>query len=189
MLLLAGACLLAGLRPARADADASADEGLRVFKSANCAGCHKWDGEGGGSYGGAGANLRRTTLNLQQIEMTVRCGRIGSGMPHFDPNAYTDGRCYGLKKSQLTQATIPPEPDHPLQPAEIDAVAKYVVTHIKGQGAPTLAQCRAFFGSATKACDSYASGGGAVQPASASAAGGHTHPKVEAAPDANAPGK
>ncbi len=169
-----------------ADPSASADDGLRVFKSANCVGCHKWTGEGGGGYGGAAANLRRTALNLQQIEMTIRCGRLGTGMPHFDPEAYSDGRCYGLKKSELAAAMMPPAPDHWLRPADIDAVANYVATHVKGQGTPTFTQCQAFFGSDTRACDSYRNNAATAQQASASGGSSHTHPKVEAAPDMNA---
>lgn len=44
-----------------------ADEGMRIFKSANCVGCHKWSGTGGGGYGGAAANLRATELTADQI--------------------------------------------------------------------------------------------------------------------------
>jgi hypothetical protein len=188
---------------------ASPDEGLRVFKTANCMGCHKWSGNGGGGYGGAAANLRQTTLTPEQIEQTIRCGRPGTGMPHFDADAYSDGRCYGLKKSDLPAAQMPPEPDHPLRLTAIDAVATYVVTHIKGKGNPTLAQCQAFFGTETRACDVYAqsdttsgvksdahsdatSGTAALQPASAPsgppAAASHGHLNVDAAPDANAAG-
>ena len=69
---------------------ATPDDGLRVFKSANCMGCHKWSGVGGGGYGGAAANLRQTSLTLDQIEQTIRCGRPSTGMPHFDADAYAE---------------------------------------------------------------------------------------------------
>ncbi len=172
-------------------ADSAMDDGLRVFKSANCVGCHKWSGAGGGGYGGAAANLRRTKLSLDQIELTIRCGRISKGMPHFEADAYDDGRCYGLKKSQLTASQMPPEPDHPLRPADIHAVAKYVVENIKGRGEATLDQCQAFFGEGTRVCDVYAArqDSGTIQHASASSepAEHHEHMKVESAIDANAP--
>lgn len=152
---------------------ASNEEGLRVFKSANCMGCHKWNGAGGGGYGGAAANLRQTSLDLDQIEQTIRCGRPSTGMPHFAADAYSNGQCYGLKKSDLPAGQMPPEPDHSLRPGEIDAVAKYVLDNIKGKGPPTLAQCQAFFGTGTHVCDVYS--GGTL-----------THQSVDAATDANA---
>lgn len=156
------------------------DDGLRVFKTANCMGCHKWSGTGGGGYGGAAANLRETKLDLEQIEYTIRCGRPTTGMPHFKPDAYADGGCYGMKAAGMNATQLPPEPDHPLREPDIKAVAAYVVANIKGKGDPDLAQCQAFFGSGTRVCDVYrTAAAGSGQTAS-------THPKVEAASDANA---
>jgi hypothetical protein len=174
---------LALAQPATADQD-----GLRVFKSANCMGCHKWSGTGGGGYGGAAANLRKTTLSLDQIEQTIRCGRLATGMPHFEEDAYSDGHCYGLKKSELTATQMPPEPDRPLRPADIKAVAKYVFDQLKGLGEPNFAQCQTFFGTGTRACDVYEDqNAGHMQAASApqDQASPHPHLKVEAATDAN----
>jgi hypothetical protein len=172
---------------------ASADEGMRIYKSANCVGCHKWSGNGGGSYGGAAANLRQTQLSLSQIEETIRCGRPMAGMPHFQLDAYADGTCYGLKESDLADGKMPPEANRPLRPADIKAVAEYVVSHIKGQGDPTFTQCQAFFGAGTRVCDVYAKqgeGGSKDTASSAPAeASPHAHMQVEAAGDANAPGK
>lgn len=137
------------------------DQGLKVFKSANCMGCHKWNGVGGGGYGGAAANLRQTSLSIDQIIETVRCGRPTTGMPHFEADAYSDGHCYGLKKADLQSDQMPPEPDHTLREHDIEAVAKYVQDHVKGQGEPTFAQCQAFFGTGTRVCDIYAKQDGA----------------------------
>jgi Cytochrome C oxidase, cbb3-type, subunit III len=173
-----------------AQSEQADQDGLRVFKAANCMGCHKWSGTGGGGYGGAAANLRNTTLSLDQIEQTIRCGRLAKGMPHFEEDAYSDGHCYGLKKADLTATQMPPEPDHPLRPADIKAVAKYVFYTLKGSGEPTFAQCQAFFGTGTRACGVYEDqGSGHVQAAAAEQdqASSHPHMKVEAASDANAP--
>ncbi len=180
------AAMIAGSGFALAD---SSDEGLRVFKAANCVGCHKWTGTGGGGYGGAAANLRKTKLSLDQIELTIKCGRISKGMPHFDTDAYSDGRCYGMKAAQLGPGQIPPAADHPLRPADIDAVAKYVVEHIKGQGEATIDQCRSFFGTGSRVCDMYAKDEGGIQHAAAEQdqAPAHEHMKVDAATDSNAP--
>ncbi|HEY4041772.1 MAG TPA: c-type cytochrome [Rhodopila sp.] len=173
---------------------APGDEGLHVYKSANCVGCHKWSGNGGGGYGGAAANLRETKLSLDQIEETIRCGRPMAGMPHFQSDAYADGHCYGLTAADLADGKMPPEPDHFLRPGDVEAVAEYVVTQIKGKGEPTFAQCQAFFGSGTRVCDVYAKQNEAGQNEAGkqevSASGEstpHAHLQVEAAPDANAP--
>jgi Cytochrome C oxidase, cbb3-type, subunit III len=193
-----GMCILAiGASSAMAQ-PASPDEGMRVFKSANCVGCHKWSGIGGGGYGGAAANLRQTALSMEEIEQTVRCGRPGTGMPHFEADAYSDGHCYGLKAADLADGKMPPEPDHSLRPSEIQAVVTYVVTHVKGKGEPDLAQCQAFFGTGTRVCDIYEKPEGTQatatpQPASAEASAPgsgpppHGHLKVDAASDANSP--
>lgn len=169
---------------------APSDDGLRIYKSANCVGCHKWSGTGGGGYGGAAANLRETKLSLDQIEETIRCGRPMAGMPHFQLDAYSDGRCYGLKASDLPDGKMPPEPDHGLRPADIKAVAEYVATHIKDQGDPTFSQCQAFFGAGTRVCDVYAKkddgGGQNVSRSDPSKTSPHGHLKVDAATDLNA---
>jgi hypothetical protein len=148
-------------------------------------GCHKWSGSGGGGYGGAAANLRNTSLSLDQIEQTIRCGRPSTGMPHFEGNAYADGHCYGIKQADLPAGQMPPEPDHPLRPSEIQAVAKYVENQIKGKGDPTLVQCQAFFGTGTRVCGIYAPQGTATVQSASAPAESPAHMKVEAAPDAN----
>ena len=53
------------------------DAGKAVFKRANCFGCHKWHGNGGGGYGGDALSLRKTELTREQIMETVEGGRPG----------------------------------------------------------------------------------------------------------------
>jgi mono/diheme cytochrome c family protein len=60
--LLLSVLVSSGTLAQPASGHAENDEGVRVFKSANCVGCHKWTGSGGGGYGGAAANLRQTAL-------------------------------------------------------------------------------------------------------------------------------
>ena len=51
---------------------------------------------------------------------------------------------------------VPDRADTTLQPWEIDAVADYVATNLKGAGPVTRAQCFAFFGrAATAECAKY----------------------------------
>jgi hypothetical protein len=46
-----------------------------------------------------------------------------------------------------------------LKPDEIAAAAEYVLTHIKGKGDPDLADCTAFFGEDSSACEVFKAGG------------------------------
>ena len=76
-------------------------------------------------------------------------------MPHFDRYAYTDKRCYGMDAAELGD-TVPERSMTTLQPDEIDALADYVATKIKGAGAVTRRQCFDYFGGGTSRCESYA---------------------------------
>jgi mono/diheme cytochrome c family protein len=131
-----------------------AESGKRIYERANCVGCHKWSGVGGGGYGGAALSLRKTELAHADIVEIVTCGRPGTGMPHFTADPYKDGACYGLKAADVKDM-MPPTANVVLRPQEIDAVASYVEAHIKGKGDPTLADCTDFFGDASRVCDIY----------------------------------
>jgi hypothetical protein len=132
-------------------------EGQRVFKQANCMGCHKWHGGGGGGYGGDALSLRATKLDKEQIIQTVSCGRPGTGMPYFERGAYDNPEhpCYGMSRQDLGKDVPLEAPGSFLRPGEIAAVADYVVADIKGKGAPTYADCVAFFGDGSRVCNIY----------------------------------
>ncbi len=55
--------------------------GRELFQ--NCVLCHKYDGRGGPSEGGYGADLRKTTLTREQVIFTITYGRQDKGMPPF----------------------------------------------------------------------------------------------------------
>ena len=112
------------------------DAGKAVFKRANCFGCHKWHGNGGGGYGGDALSLRRTELTKDQIVETVECGRPGTGMPFFMRGAYDTTKCYDMDRQQVG-AQSPPEANVFLRHEDVEVVADYVLTHIKGKGEPT----------------------------------------------------
>ncbi len=153
LLLLIGAGATTAVAAASPTNPATA-EGQRLYR-ANCAGCHKWHGSGGGGYGGAALSLRKTHLDRRQIILTASCGRPGTGMPYHLRDAYTaEHPCYGMTKAQMG-ANMPLPADNFLRPREIGDVADYVIAAIKGRGAPTLAECRAFFGSHSRVCDVY----------------------------------
>ena len=55
--------------------------GRELFQS--CVLCHKYDGRGGPSEGGYGADLRKTTLTREQVIHVITWGRQVKGMPPF----------------------------------------------------------------------------------------------------------
>lgn len=55
--------------------------GRELFQ--NCVLCHKYDGRGGPSEGGYGADLRKTTLTREQVIFIITYGRQDRGMPPF----------------------------------------------------------------------------------------------------------
>jgi mono/diheme cytochrome c family protein len=130
------------------------DAGKTVFKRANCFGCHKWHGNGGGGYGGDALSLRKTELTREQIIETVGCGRPGTGMPFFTRGAYDTVKCHDMSRQDAGDQ-MPPEANTFLRPNDIEAVADYVIAHIKGRGEPSYAECSAFFGDGSRVCDVY----------------------------------
>jgi hypothetical protein len=152
------ALLIAGTSSA---AENSPESGQAIYKRANCVGCHKWHGDGGGGYGGAALSLRKTELDKQQIMETVKCGRPGTGMPYFARDSYPPNdapHCYSLTDKDLESMRVA-QAGVFLRPEEIAAVAEYVINLIKGKGDPNLADCIAFFGEQSNACEVYKSGG------------------------------
>jgi mono/diheme cytochrome c family protein len=130
------------------------DVGKAVFKRANCFGCHKWHGNGGGGYGGDALSLRKTELTREQIVETVGCGRPGTGMPFFTRGAYDTIKCHDMNR-QDAGSQMPPEANTFLRPNDIEAVADYVIVHIKGKDEPNYAECVSFFGDISRVCDIY----------------------------------
>jgi mono/diheme cytochrome c family protein len=149
------ACFIGGTALAQATPDPT-DAGKAVYKRANCMGCHKWHGNGGGGYGGDALSLRRTELSREQIAETVGCGRPGTGMPFFLRDAYDEIECYGNHRADMA-GHMPPEANIFLRPVDIDAVADYVIAHIKGKGEPSYAECISFFSEGSKVCNIYKS--------------------------------
>ncbi len=138
--------------PSRQDAQ----EGKRVYHKANCIGCHKWHGDGGGGYGGDALSLRQTQLTRDQIIETIRCGRPGTGMPYHERDPYdSDSKpCFGLTRQDL-EGQMPPAAAAVLRDSEIEAVTDYVIANIVGKQEVTFADCVAFFGQSSRMCRVY----------------------------------
>src|SRR5437763_808902 len=91
-------------------------QGRRVFlEKADCQYCHGWarDGAGAGQSPGGAANLRRSQLDRATLITVISCGVPGTAMPHFDENAYTDKRCYGMTEAEIgdRMPALPPACD------------------------------------------------------------------------------
>jgi cytochrome c553 len=132
-------------------------DGARIWANkAGCPQCHGWAGDGhiSGFHSPGGLPLRKTELTRDQIREVIQCGRPGTPMPHFDRFAYTDKRCYDMNAEDLGNLEAI-RADITLQPFEIDAVADYVATKIKGAGPVTRAECTEYFGQTGAECDKY----------------------------------
>jgi mono/diheme cytochrome c family protein len=149
------AALVASASPAIADESA---KGKAIWAAkAGCSDCHGWAGDGFSSAfhaEGRAPSLRETQLTRDQIRETIQCGRPGTPMPHFDRFAYTDKRCYDMTAEDLGDRK-PNRAPTTLQSYEIDAVADYVATNLKGVGQVTKAECADYFGGGRARCDSY----------------------------------
>ena len=144
------AALVLGSMPAAAEADL--ELGKRVYQKANCVGCHKWHGAGGGGYGGAALSLRETGLDRAGLIEAVRCGRPATRMPYHDRQAYQETDCYGATTKADLGGDFPPKAAILLRDVEVEAVADYVLIRLQGQGEPTHEDCIAFWGQAAREC-------------------------------------
>jgi mono/diheme cytochrome c family protein len=157
-----GAALLAFLAIVPAAIPAAAEDefavGRRIFlEKADCQYCHGWAGDGAGqgqSPGGA-ANLRRSRLNRDSLIMVISCGVPGRAMPHFDDQAYTDKRCYGMSEADLGDKVPPQPPSTSLPRRDIEAVADYLLAKIIGRGEITREECTEALGSRVRSCGDY----------------------------------
>ena len=132
-------------------AAAQTAEGKTVYMKANCIGCHKWHGEGGGGYGGAALSLRETPLAREDLLDVIRCGRPGTGMPYHSREAWKSAECYGMKAADIG-SDAPPAAAEFLRDHEIDAVTDYVIEHMQGRSEPTKEECVDFWGEGAREC-------------------------------------
>jgi hypothetical protein len=156
------ACVLAGASVGRAQSADPADlaAGMRIFhQQAHCQACHGWSGDGHkmDSQMPDGADLRASTLDRDALILTIKCGRPGTNMPAFDKFAYSDGRCYGLKQSDLKARQLDMfDPPATLAPNEIGYLADFLMTKVVGKGPLDHAKCVEFWGSDVEACAEFA---------------------------------
>jgi hypothetical protein len=154
---LAGALVaFSGLASAQGPDASDLAEGGRLFRQkGNCQACHGWAGDGRkmDSQMPDGANLRETRLDRAALLMTIKCGIPGTGMPPFDKFAYSDGRCYGLKKADLEKAgQRMSDPPDTLQVREIDTLVDFLYAKIIGKGPMNHARCVEYWGREAEPC-------------------------------------
>jgi hypothetical protein len=149
--------LLASVSMARSqDADDIA-AGMSLFmQKGDCQACHGWAGDGRkmDNQMPDGANLRALTIDRETLTTTIKCGRPGTGMPAFDRQAYSDGRCFGLKAADLRARGLTlPDPPSTLQPNEVSLLADFLLAKVVGKGDMTRTQCAEYWGKPVDACN------------------------------------
>jgi Cytochrome C oxidase, cbb3-type, subunit III len=156
---LASLSVLPSLAQAQAADPDDIAAGFSLFrKKADCQLCHGWAGDGRklDSQAPDGANLRETKLDRDNVIMTIKCGRPPTEMPAFDKFAYSDGRCYGMKKSDLDASGIRmPDPPATLTAREIDNIADFLFAKVIGQGPMDHAKCIAYWGEDLEVCSEF----------------------------------
>ena len=129
--------------------------GLWTWKTSGCADCHGpfADGDRDDDDFPIGANLRTTKLDAGALKETIRCGRVGTGMPAFEDGAYIVHSCYGRPLGS-TLGKLEPSA-RKLIGDEIDAVIAYLQASIIGRGRITQKECLAYYDDQPDVCEDY----------------------------------
>ena len=99
------------------------------------------------------ADLRTTRLDSEALKTTIRCGRVGTGMPAFEDGAYTIRPCYGRPLGTAPD-NLQPTPRE-LTSDEFDAVIAYLQARIIGRGRITREECVAYYDDQPDRCEDY----------------------------------
>ena len=134
-------------------------EGMRLYRTkGDCQSCHGWaaDGRKMDSQMPDGANLRTTRLNRELLLLAIKCGRPGKGMPAFDRLAYSDDRCYNMKKSDLEAKNLTmPDPPATLQVREMERILDFLQMKVIGKGPMDRAKCIEYWGTDQDVCKEF----------------------------------
>ena len=158
-LSFAGALMISSMALAQTPSADDISAGARIFRQkGNCQTCHGWAGDGRkmDTQMPDGANLRETTLDRENLIMTIKCGRPDNAMPAFDKLAYSDGRCYGMKMADIQKAgMILTEPPATLSAREMELVTDFLYAKIIDKGPMDHAKCIDLFGQDVAACKEF----------------------------------
>ncbi len=129
--------------------------GLAIWKTTGCVDCHGpfADGDREDDDFPIGANLRMTRLDSIALKTTIRCGRIGTGMPAFEDGAYATRECYG-RLPGVRPENLQPTP-RLLTSDEIDLVIAYLQARIIGRGKITREECLSYYDDQPETCEDY----------------------------------
>jgi len=121
--------------------------GLAAWRNSGCADCHGAfaNGEKERDESPTGADLRRARLSAEEIKLTFRCGRPGTGMPSFEDGASgcSDGG-----------GDLYPAPTK-LTAEQIDDVVAYLQARIIGKGKITKQECLLYYTEKPDWCADY----------------------------------
>jgi len=102
-----------------------------------------------------GANLRDTKLERGDVIVAIKCGRPGRSMPAFDKLAYSDARCYGMKRADLKSNGLS-LPDRGHAAAARDRIARRLpVREDHRQRRDERARCIEYWGAEVEACGEF----------------------------------
>lgn len=145
--IIAAASMAVGCSTAAlAQNEAKIKAGLNTWKDSGCADCHGAfaNGEKQRDESPSGADLRTARLNGDELKLTIRCGRPGTGMPAFEEGA---SGCTGA-------GDLYPAPRN-LSPEEIDNVVAYLQARIIGRGRITKQECLYYYDDQQEWCEDY----------------------------------
>ena len=77
-------------------------------------------------------------------------------MPAFDRLAYTDDRCYNMKKSDLEAKNLTmPDPPATLQVREMERILDFLQVKVIGKGPMDRAKCIEYWGTDQDVCKEF----------------------------------
>src|SRR5215475_5705750 len=120
--------------------------GLAAWRNSGCADCHGAfaNGEKERDESPSGADLRRTRLSADELKLTIRCGRPGTGMPSFEEGVRG---CPGGGGDYPAPVKLSAE--------QIDDVVAYLRARIVGKGKITKQECLLYYTDKPDWCDDY----------------------------------
>jgi mono/diheme cytochrome c family protein len=120
--------------------------GVTAWRNAGCAECHGAfaNGEKERDESPTGADLRRARLTADELKLTIRCGRPGTGMPSFEEGV---SGCPGGVGDYPTSTKLSAE--------EIGNVVAYLQARIIGKGKITKQECLLYYTDKPDWCDDY----------------------------------
>ena len=143
LMLLASALGAAGMVLALSLPSQAQEDSGYLWGEGGCSSCHGNLAAGDGDAASPnGPNLRRSSLDRDQMSETIACGRPGSEMPYNLAGAYTETSCYGLPLGDPPGVPA----GAPLTFDEVEALVDFLMEHVVGVRTITRENCALFFG-------------------------------------------